>query len=184
MADQGELADDFVDEDVEDYEDLDDLEDATKSDIDFTVGLYREDGQPIAVALVLDTANDLDELIEQLRRLPGDSGALGVVSIAGEFFVLCRVRGRNVQALLSDSGSSLDWPLARDVAEYLGLDAPDEEDDSEVWGDLDLLSDWSISDFDLENIAGSDDDSAVLARQLVEKLRFAAQFDRAVASFR
>lgn len=184
MADQGELMDEFVGAEVEEYEDLDDLEDATKADIDFTAALYREDGQPITVALLLDTANDLDELIEQLRRLPGDSGALGVVSIAGEFFVLCRVRGRTVQVLLSDSTSSLDWPLARDVAEYLSLDTPDEEDDSEVWGDLDLLSDWGISDFDLENIAGNDDDSAILARQIVEKLRFAAQFDRAVANFR
>lgn len=184
MAGQDELSDDFADETADDYEDFDDLDDATNDDIDFSVGLYREDGQPIAVALPSETANDLDELIERLRRLPGDSGAVGVVSIAGDFFLLCRVRGRNVQLILSDSSAALDWPLARDAAEYLGADLPDEEDDSEVLGDFDLLTDWGISDLSLESIAGDDDDSAVLAHQVVDKLRFGAQFDRAVTSFR
>ena len=174
--------DDDQDDDDDDFDD--DLDDATPEDIDCVVALYREDGLPVAQALSLDLANDLDELIDQLRRLPGDSGALGAVSIAGEFFVLVRVRGRNVQTLLSDSLSSNDWPIARDVVEYLGLDVPDEdEDDSELVGDLDMLADLGVSEFDLENLLedldeSSDDQLVTLAA----RLKFGPQFQRAAAA--
>ncbi|WP_203567949.1 tRNA adenosine deaminase-associated protein [Aestuariimicrobium ganziense] len=175
--------DDDSDDDGDDDDEDDDLEDAGADDIDFVVATYREDGEPVAAAMTLDLANDLDELITQLQRLPGDSGALGAVSIAGEFFVLVRVRGRNVQVLLSDSVAANDWPLARDVADYLGLDFPDDEDDSEVIGDLAMLADLGISEFDLEQLADdleeSSDDQVVA---LMERLKFGPQFQRAVQS--
>ncbi|WP_022909211.1 tRNA adenosine deaminase-associated protein [Aestuariimicrobium kwangyangense] len=178
--------DDDSDDDDSDDEDDDDLEDATAEDIDCVVALYREDGLPVGQALAFELANDLDELIDQLRRLPGDAGALGAVSIAGEFFVLVRVRGRNVQTMLSDSLSANDWPLARDVVEFLGLDVPDEdEDDSELVGDLDMLADLGISEFDLENLVedldeSSDDQLAGIAK----RLKFGPQFQRAIQSQR
>ena len=59
-------------------------------------------GSPLVQALAKDLANDLDELIVQLRRLPGDAGAIGFVSLVEEVFVITRVRGRRVQVLLSD----------------------------------------------------------------------------------
>ena len=92
----------------------DDLEDAGEDDIDLVVAVYREDGKATAVPMDFDLANDLDELIRQLGRLPGDSGADGYVSVAGEFFVICRVRGRVVEVLLSDATAANDWPIARD----------------------------------------------------------------------
>ena len=88
----------------------DDLEDAGEDDIDLVVAVYREDGKATAVPLDYDLANDLEELIRQLGRLPGDSGADGFVSVAGEFFVICRVRGRIVEVLLSDVTAANDWP--------------------------------------------------------------------------
>jgi hypothetical protein len=65
-----------VDDDLEDVDDDDDdeLEDATEDEIDFVLAAYREDGQPYVQELVKDLANDLDELIVQLRRLPGTPG--------------------------------------------------------------------------------------------------------------
>ena len=117
-------------EDVDDDIDDDELEDATEDDVDLVVATYREDGQPVAVPLDFDLANDLDELIAQLRRLPGDSGADGFVSVAGEFFVICRVRGRLVEVLLSDVTAANDWPIARDVVDYLGEELPDAGDTS------------------------------------------------------
>ena len=119
--DGGVIPDDYDDLDDLDDDDDDDYDDATPDDIDFAVALYREDGVAVATELTPQMANDLDELIDQLRRLPGDAGALGVVSIAGEFFVLCRVRGRNTQVLLNDSIAANDWPIARDVVDYLGV---------------------------------------------------------------
>jgi len=90
-----------VDE-VDDDEDGDDYpDDATEDDIDLIVALYREDGSPVALALDYDLANDLEALITQLRRMPGDGGAVALVSIASEVFVIVRVRGKHVQAFCS-----------------------------------------------------------------------------------
>lgn len=178
--------DDLDEEDGDDEDDddaLDDLEDATDAEIDLVVAIYREDGEPVATPMAKDLANDLDEFITQLRRLPGDAGALGMVSISGEFFVLCRVRGRTVQVLLNDSISANDWPLARDVMDYLGEDVPDADEDSEVIGDTALLVDQGVSEFDLENIAEDlDEDADELLRRLAKRMRVQAQFDRAVAA--
>ena len=84
---------DLRDEDVDDSDDVDDvnddddtddddeLEDASEDDIDLVIAAYREDGEPHAIALDFDLANDLEELIRQLGRIPGDHGAFGFVSI-------------------------------------------------------------------------------------------------------
>lgn len=176
------------DEDEDDDDDLDDddfdddLDDASDEDIDFVVALYREDGESVAVPMAKDLANDLDEFMTQLRRIPGDGGALGLVSIAKEIFVLVRVRGRNVQVMLNDSVAGNDWPIARDVVDYLGLEVPDPDDDSDVVGDLGILADLGVSEFDLEQVAEDlDEDSDVLVTRLARQMKFEPQFKRAVA---
>ncbi len=180
--DGGVVADDYDDDDdSDDDDDDDDYEDATDEDIDFVIALYREDGQPVATALESGLANDLDDLIEQLRRLPGDAGATGLVSIAGEFFVIVRVRGRNVQVVLNDSVASNDWPIARDVVDFLGLEVADPDDDSDALGDLDIFVDQGVSEFDFEQIATNlDEDSDVLVQDLADKLGFGPQFTKAL----
>ncbi len=135
--------------DVDDDEDDDEPEDATEEEIDFVLAAHREDGQPYVQELAKDLANDLDELIVQLRRLPGDAGAIGFVSLLEEIFVIVRVRGQHVQVLLSDSTAAAEWPIARDVADYLGEDVPEDDEEPEPLGDLGMLSDLGLSDFDL-----------------------------------
>ena len=130
-------------------DDDDDPEDATEDEIDFVLAAYREDGQPYVQELAKDLANDLDELIVQLRRLPGDAGAIGFVSLVEEVIVIVRVRGQHVQVLLSDATAAAEWPIARDVADYLGVAIPEEEDEPEPMGDLGILADLGLSDFDL-----------------------------------
>lgn len=166
-------------DDDDDYPD-----DATEDDIDLIVALYREDGEPVVVALGLELANDLDELVSQLRRIPGDHGAVGLVSVASEFFVVVRVRGKHVQVLLSDEMAAADWPLARDVADFLGSELPDDDEDSGPIGDLDILADVGIPDFELEALCDEDDDSDALAERIAKKLKFASPFRKTVqASF-
>src|SRR5690606_38324685 len=110
-----------------------------------------------AVGLTNDVANDLEELIRQLRRLPGDAGAVGFVSLAGEVFVIVRVRGAKVELLLSDGSMSGEWPLARDVADHLNLpDLPD-EDEIDPLGDLTILEDSGISEFAMSQYCDDDD---------------------------
>lgn len=180
---------DLEDDDAEEFDDEDDLddelEDATEDDVDMVVAAYREDGKPVAVPLDFDLANDLDELIRQLSRLPGDSGADGFVSVAGEFFVVCRVRGRQVEVLLSDAQAANDWPIARDVLDYLGEDFPDEDDDeSYPVGDMEMFAASGLRAFELEAIATDyDADSDELLERIAEKLKIADQFHAASAAF-
>ncbi len=172
--------DDSDDEAYDDY----DLEDAGEDDVDLVVAVYREDGKATAVPLDFDLANDLDELIRQLNRLPGDSGADGYVSIAGEFFVICRVRGRSVEVLLSDATAANDWPIARDVLDYLGEEIPDEEDEPAPVGDLEMFAANGLHSFELEDIATDyDEDSDELLMRIARRLRIADVFGRAADSF-
>ena len=162
----------------------DDLEDAGEDDIDLVVAVYREDGKATAVPLDYDLANDLEELIRQLGRLPGDSGADGFVSVAGEFFVICRVRGRIVEVLLSDVTAANDWPIARDVVDYLGEEIPDEDEESAPIGDLDMFAAAGLRGFELEAIATNyDEDSDELLIQVASRLKIADVFERAVEAF-
>ena len=155
-------------------DDEDELEDATDEEIDFVIAAYREDGQLYVQTLAGDLANDLEELIVQLRRLPGDAGALGFVSLVEDVFVLVRVRGQHVQVLLSDGGATEDWPIARDVADLLGEEA---EDEDEPLGDLGIVADLGLGEFDMEAIVDNLDlSSDQMLIEIAEKINLNPQF--------
>jgi putative tRNA adenosine deaminase-associated protein len=174
---------DEPDDDLEDDEDFDevDLEDAAEDEIDFVLAAYREDGQPYVQSLGKDLANDLDELIVQLRRLPGDAGALGFVSLVEEVFVITRVRGQHVQVLLSDAAAASDWPIARDVVDYLGEEPLEEdEEEGEPIGDLGIVADLGLSDFDMGAIIDNLDLSSVdMLIEIADKIKLNPQFRKA-----
>jgi putative tRNA adenosine deaminase-associated protein len=172
-------ADDELEEDDTDEED-DEPEDASEDEIDFVLAAYREDGQPFVQTLAKDLANDLDELIVQLRRLPGDAGSIGFVSLVEEVFVIARVRGQHVQVLLSDGTAANEWPIARDVADYLGEEIPDEEDESEPMGDVGLLADLGLSDFDMGAIIDDlDMGSDEMLNAIAERIKLNPEFQKA-----
>ncbi len=178
-----DTGDDSEDVDVDDLESADDdeLEDAAPDEIDFVLAAYREDGQPMVQALAIDLANDLDELIIQLRRLPGDAGAVGFVSLVEEVFAIVRVRGQHVQLLLSDGGAANEWPIARDIADMLGEEIPDPDDEEgEPMGDLGILSDLGISDFDMGTILDNMDlSSDQMLIEVADKIKIGPQFRKA-----
>lgn len=180
--------DDLVEVDPDDADDEDDdyPEDATEDDIDLVIACYREDGQPVAMALDLDLANDLDGLIDQLRRIPGDAGAVGMVSVANEVFVLVRVRGKRVQVFCSDALAADDWPIARDAADFLEADLPDDDSDEDSYpiGDADILADAGLPDFELEAMAEDlEEDATSLLETIAAKLGFKAEFAKVLATF-
>ena len=177
---------DEFDDDLDDDDDFDevDLEDAADDEIDFVLAAYREDGQPYVQSLGKDLANDLEELIVQLRRLPGDAGALGFVSLVEEVFVITRVRGQHVQVLLSDAAAAGDWPIARDVVDYLGEEPVDEDEDEEEGepiGDLGIVADLGLSDFDMGAILDNLDLSSVeMLVEVADKIKLNPLFRKAV----
>ncbi len=174
---------DDLEDDVDDDEEFDevDLEDAADDEIDFVLAAYREDGQPYVQSLGKDLANDLEELIVQLRRLPGDAGALGFVSLVEEVFVITRVRGQHVQVLLSDAAAASDWPIARDVVDYLGEEPLEEdEEEGEPIGDLGIVADLGLSDFDMGAIIDNLDLSSVdMLIDIADKIKLNPQFRKA-----
>lgn len=182
VEDVDDVEDDFDDDDDDDDDfddDFDELEDATDDDVDFVLAAYREDGNTVVVALDLEMANDLDEMINHLRRLPADAGAIGMLSLVEEVFVMVRVRGAMVQVFLSDGTAAYDWPIARDILDYLGIDDPpegDDDDDVVPVGDSEILRDLGVGDFDLEQLAEDFDissDEALL--QLADRIGMGPQ---------
>src|SRR4051794_7419706 len=188
-ADQPDKVDQAPDvDDPDDSDPDDDLEDAAEDEIDYVLAAYREDGQLHVQGLDNDLANDLDAFIEQLRRLPGDAGSLGFVSLVEEVFVIVRVRGQHVQAILSDSAAANDWPIARDVIDFLGedVDEPDDDEDGELVGDLDMLADLGLSEFELGTIVDNLDlSSDQMLGAIADRININPDFSRATeAAFR
>jgi len=189
-AENAEDSDDELDEDDDDDEedgddeedDDEDLEDADEEEIDFVIAAYREDGQPLVQSLDKNLANDLEDLIVQLRRLPGDAGALGFVSLVEEVALLVRVRGQHVQVLLNDGAAANDWPIARDVADYLNAEIlDDDEDEAEPMGDLGIVSDLGVSEFDLESLIDNLDlSSDQVLTEIADKIKIGPEFRRVV----
>lgn len=177
--------DDSDDEDDEDDEDEDDYpDDATEDEVDLVAAFYREDGAAAGLELPKGLANDFEELVDQLRRVPGDAGAVGVVSIDASVFVLARVRGRHLQVLLSDIIAANDWPIARDIADMLGLDIPEDDEEGGPVGDLDMFADVGLSEFELETLSSDlDAESLDVLEQVLGRLGFATAFEKIATAF-
>jgi putative tRNA adenosine deaminase-associated protein len=122
---------------------------ANTEGVDFVLVAYREEGLWQLQELEAEKAADLDGFAVELRRYPGDGGALGLVSIDEDFFLLVRVLGAEVRLLLSDVTAATDWPLAASVVEHLDLPLPDDEEDQEPAGDLGIVADLGMGAMDM-----------------------------------
>ncbi|MFC4564408.1 tRNA adenosine deaminase-associated protein [Nocardiopsis mangrovi] len=151
---------------------------------DFAAVAYREEDVWDVYLLPEALTLDLKGLLHALRQQPSISGAIGLVSVGDDFFVIIRVYGRDdVSLFLSDVTASVDWPVARDVLEYLDIDVPDDEDLDQVLpaGDLSILADLGLDEMELGALAGDLDlyPDEVLA-SISERLGFQQAFQRAV----
>jgi putative tRNA adenosine deaminase-associated protein len=134
------------------------MSDDLDSGVDFAMVAYREEGEWQVAPLPPRAGTDLDVLIHALRQWPGDAGALGMVSVDEDFFVLARVHGEGVRLLLSDITAATEWPLARDVVNRLELPLPDEDEDAlQPAGDMQILADLGFSAMDLAVLCDEDE---------------------------
>ena len=117
--------------------------------IDFAVAAFREEGLWQVQELAHDVLGDIHALSHALRRFPGDGGAVGMVAIDEDFFIVVRVAGAHTRVLLSDVTAADEWELARSAVEFLGLPLPEEDDDPVPAGDLDLLGDLGMHAMDM-----------------------------------
>jgi putative tRNA adenosine deaminase-associated protein len=117
--------------------------------IDFALAAYREEGSWTVEELAHDVLEDIDSVAHALRRFPGDGGAVGMIGIDEDFFLIVRVTGPTTRVLLSDITAADEWELASSAVDFLGLPQPEDEDEQLPAGDLDLLGDLGINAMDM-----------------------------------
>lgn len=153
---------------------------------DFAVVVFREEASWEAELLPVALTEDLDGFIHALRQIPGLGGTIGLAAVGDDFFVAIRVLGEEVMVFLSDVTASLDWPLARQVLEYLEIDIPDEDDELDQVlpvGDMSIFADLGMDEMELGAISGDLEaypDEMLLS--IGEKIGFAAPLERALDS--
>ena len=151
--------------------------------IDFALAAYRADGQWTVQDLAHDHLGDIETIAHALRRLPGDDGAVAMVAVDEDFFVIVRVAGAMTRVLLSDVTAAEDWELAGSAVEFLGLPELELEDEDEQVpaGDLDLLGDLGMHAMEmgllLDDVDLYPDE---LLSDVARRLGFGEQFDDAV----
>jgi putative tRNA adenosine deaminase-associated protein len=131
--------------------------------------------------LAHDVLADVEKLTHALRRFPGDGGAVGLIGVDEDFFVIARVAGAHTRLLLSDITAADEWELASSAVEHLGLPPPEDDDDQLPAGDLDLLGDLGITAMDLGVLIDDDDlyPDEVMS-DVARRLGFGELFDQTV----
>jgi putative tRNA adenosine deaminase-associated protein len=122
---------------------------ANAEGVDFVLVAYREEGVWQLLELDPEVVADIDSFAQELRRYPGDGGAIGLVSVDEDFFVLVRVLGARTKLLLSDITAASDWPIARDVVDELDLPLPEDDDEQAPAGDLSIVADLGMGAMDM-----------------------------------
>ena len=127
------------------------------------------------------SSTDVEHLAAALRRFPGDGGAIGLVAIDEDFFVIVRVAGPSVRILLSDITAADEWELARSAVEHLGLPEPEDDDDQVPAGDLDILGDLGMGAMDMAVLLDDFDlYPDEMLSDVARRLGFGPLFDEAV----
>jgi putative tRNA adenosine deaminase-associated protein len=123
---------------------------------DFSVVVFREDDAWEVELLPAALTENLAGLIHALRQQPSIGGTIGLAAVGDDFFVALRVIGSQVSVFLSDVTASVDWPLARQVLEYLDIPIPEDEDLDQVFpaGDLSIFADLGIDEMELGALSG------------------------------
>src|SRR5262245_37940905 len=149
--------------------------------VDFALAAFREEGlwqlQEIADSVLVD----VDTIAHALRRLPGDGGAVGMIAVDEDFFVIVRVAGPQTRVLLSDVTAADEWEIARSALDLLQMPPPEEDDEQAPAGDLDILGDLGMRAMDMGVLI---DDLELypdeMLSDIARRLGFGPQFDDAV----
>ena len=149
--------------------------------VDFALAAYREEGVWQVEELAHDVLTDVETLSHALRRFPGDGGAVGMIAIDEDFFLIVRVAGSDARVLLSDVTAADEWELAASAIDFLGLPSPEDEDEQVPAGDLDLLGDLGMHAMDMGVLVDDFDlYPDEMLSEVARRLGFGPLFDEAV----
>ena len=150
-------------------------------EIDFALVAFLDDGDWQVQQIAAPAFDSIDALSHALRQVSGEDGAVGMVAVDEDFFVLVRVTGARTRVLLSDVTAADQWELAQSAIDFLGLPPPEDEDVEVPAGDLDLLGDLGLHAIDLGALL---DDVELypdeMLSDIARRLGFGELFDDAV----
>jgi putative tRNA adenosine deaminase-associated protein len=124
------------------------ITDAEVGEIDLAIVAYRDEGDWNLAELPDRSLDDIDTIAKELRRYPGENGALALLSVAEDFVLLVRAQGSLVRVLLSDVTAATDWSLARSAVDHIGIHV-DVDDEQAPAGDLGIVADMGMSARDM-----------------------------------
>ena len=153
------------------------------SESDFAVIVYREEDTWEADALPATVTAELDSFVQALSRQPSIGGTIGFAGVGDDFWLAVRVIGEEVALFLSDLTAAADYPLARQVLEFLDIPVPSDDDLDQVLpaGDLSLFADLGLDEMELGAVAADLDlypEDAVAG--IADRLRFGEAVERAL----
>jgi putative tRNA adenosine deaminase-associated protein len=155
-----------------------DVTDTEVDQVDLAVVAYRDEGDWYVHEFPNESLGSVDTIARELRRYPGETGALALISVDEDFVLLVRAQGSLVRVLLSDATAATDWTLARSAVDHLGIHVDDDDDDQEPAGDLAIVADMGLpaqamgellDDFDLY--------PDEILSEIATKLGFGTRFD-------
>ena len=127
---------------------MSEITDAEVGEIDLAIVAYLDEGDWNVAELPDRALDTVDTIAKELRRYPGENGALAMLSVAEDFVLFVRAQGSLVRVLLSDVTASTDWTLARSAINHIGVFV-DDEDEQAPAGDLGILADMGMSAKDM-----------------------------------
>jgi len=145
--------------------------------MEFALLAWRDDGKWRASQISDEATDDIGVVLDALRGQQVDGGAIAMLSIDDQFFVLLRQIGARMQMVLSDVMAALDYEIAAEILEILDLDLPADDDADEPAGDLNIFSDLGLDAMELQMIC--DDDEMFPDEQLeviARRIGFGDQF--------
>src|SRR5277367_2460226 len=160
--------------------------DMTVTDVgetDFAVIVYREEDRWEADCLPAAVTADLDDFVQALRRQPSMGGTIGFAGVGDDFWLAVRVLGEEVSLFLSDLTAAVDYPLARQVLEFLDIPIPADDELDQVLpaGDLSIFADLGLEEMELGAVAADLDlypEDAVAG--IADRLRFGEAVEQAL----
>lgn len=157
-----------------------DMTDAEVNAVDFAVVAYRDEGDWNVAELPGRALDDVETIARELRRYPGETGALAMISVDEDFVLIVRAQGPLVRVLLSDASAATDWALARSAVVHLGVHV-DVDDEQAPAGDLGIVADMGFSAADMGALLDDYDlyPEEVLS-EIAGKIGFGEKFDEIV----
>ena len=149
-------------------------------EVDYALVAFVADGVWQVQDIASPAFASVDSLSHALRQVSGEAGAVGMVAVDEDFFVLVRVAGSTTRVLLSDVTAADEWELAQSAVDFLGL-PPADGDEGVPAGDLGLLGDLGLHADDMGELLDDDDlyPDDVLS-DIARRLGFGELFDDAV----